>query len=216
MKKLSLVLSISVAAFAFQSCGHSGHNGQSGTDSTKSASDSSKGTSDSTKASKDSASKAAADTSGNGSTRSGITKDDAKFAKEAANGGMAEVELGSLASQKSSNAQIKEFAAMMVADHSKANDELVGIVKSKSIILPASVSTDEQDIKNSLSKKTGADFDKAYVNDMVDDHKKDIKLFEDAQKNVKDADLKAYATKTLPVLQKHLDAIQKIQDSMKK
>jgi len=66
-----------------------------------------------------------------------------------------------------------------------------------------------------LSAKSGADFDKAYVSNMIDDHKEDIKEFEDAAKNVKDPDLKAFAVKTLPTLKMHLDAIQKIHDSMK-
>lgn len=89
------------------------------------------------------------------------------------------------------------------------------LAKSKGIALPIAIDTKEQKVKDDLSAKSGADFDKAYVSNMIDDHKEDIKEFEDASKNCKDAYLKAFAVKTLPVLKMHLNAIQKIHDSMK-
>lgn len=167
------------------------------------------------KASADSANTAKADTAKKDSTASTVDKDDAKFAVAAANGGMAEVELGTLAQQKAANQKVKDFGGMMVSDHSKANDEMKALAKSKGITLPDSIDSKEQKVKNDLSAKMGADFDKAYVSNMIDDHKEDIKEFEDASKNLKDPDLKAFAVKTLPTLKMHLDAIQKIHDSMK-
>lgn len=167
------------------------------------------------KASADSANTAKADTAKKDSTASTVDKDDAKFAVAAANGGMAEVELGTLAQQKAANQKVKDFGGMMVSDHSKANDEMKALAKSKGITLPDSIDSKEQKVKNDLSAKMGADFDKAYVSNMIDDHKEDIKEFEDAAKNLKDPDLKAFAVKTLPTLKMHLDAIQKIHDSMK-
>jgi len=145
-----------------------------------------------------------------------VDESDAKFVTEAASGGMTEVILGKIAQEKSSNAKIKEFGAMMVTDHSKANDELTALAKSKNITIPTAPGADDQKMIDDLNKKTGADFDKAYVSMMVDDHKKDIGKFEDVQKNSKDADLKAFATKTLPVLKKHQDAINAIDKSIKK
>ena len=142
-------------------------------------------------------------------------KDDAKFAVAAANGGMAEVELGMLAQEKATNVKVKDFGAMMVKDHTKVNNELMALAKSKGITLPNAIDNDEQKVKNDLSAKSGAEFDKAYVKNMIDDHKGDIKEFEKASKNLKDVDLKAFAVKTLPTLKMHLDAIQKIHDSMK-
>jgi putative membrane protein len=167
------------------------------------------------KASADSANTAKADTAKKDSSASAVDKDDAKFAVAAANGGMAEVELGTLAQQKAANQKVKDFGAMMVSDHSKANDEMKALAKSKGITLPDSIDSKEQKVKNDLSTKTGADFDKAYVDNMIEDHKNDIKEFEDATTNLKDSDLKAFAVKTLPTLKMHLDAIQKIHDSMK-
>ncbi len=163
----------------------------------------------------DSANTAKADTAKKDSTTAAVDKDDAKFAVAAANGGMAEVELGKLAQEKGANSKVKDFGAMMVSDHSKANDEMKALAKSKGITLPDAIDSEEQKTKDDLSAKSGADFDKAYVSNMIDDHKKDIKDFEDATKNLKDADLKAFAVKTLPTLKMHLDAIQKIHDSMK-
>jgi putative membrane protein len=145
-----------------------------------------------------------------------VNKDDAKFAVEAANGGLAEAQLGQLAQQKAVNQQIKDFGAMMVSDHSKANDQMKALAKSKGISLPVALSSDEQKLKNDLSSKSGEDFEKAYVKVMIKDHKQDIKDFQDATKRLTDPDLKNFATSTLPVLQKHLDAIEKIDKAMKK
>jgi len=167
------------------------------------------------KASADSANTAKADTAKKDSSASAVDKDDAKFAVAAANGGMAEVELGTLAQEKAVNAKVKDFGSMMVKDHSKANDEMKALAKSKGITLPDSIDSKEKKVKSDLSAKSGAEFDKAYVSNMIDDHKEDIKEFEDAAKNVKDSELKAFAVKTLPTLKMHLDAIQKIHDSMK-
>lgn len=144
-----------------------------------------------------------------------VSKDDAKFAVAAANGGLAEVELGQLAQQKASNGQVKDFGTMMVNDHSKANEELKTLAKNKGISLPATPDHGEQAIKDKISGKSGGDFDKAYVDDMIEDHQTDIKDFESAIQTLKDPDLKAFAQKTLPTLKMHLAAIEKIHDSMK-
>lgn len=167
------------------------------------------------KESADSTNIANADTAKKDSSAMAVDEGDAKFAVAAANGGMAEVELGTLAQQKAVNTKVKDFGAMMVSDHSKANDEMKALAKSKGLTLPTAIDDKEQKVKDDLSAKSGADFDKAYVSNMIDDHKEDIKEFEDASKNCKDPDLKAFAVKTLPVLKMHLDAIQKIHDSMK-
>lgn len=144
-----------------------------------------------------------------------VTSDDAKFATKAADGGMAEVALAKLALSKTANAQIKDFANMMVTDHGKANMVLDSIAKAKNITLPIAVSAEHQKKMDELSQKTGADFDKAYVDAMVDGHKKTLTLMQDEAKNGKDPDLTAFASNTAVTVQKHLDAINKIHDSMK-
>lgn len=142
-------------------------------------------------------------------------KEDVDFAAEAASGGMTEVELGKLAQQKGHNKRVKSFGSMMVMDHSKANNKLAALAAAKKITLPnVPNATGQKDIEK-LSKLSGKDFDKAYVDDMIDDHKNDIKAFETATKHCKDPDIKAFAAKTLPVLKAHLDAINAVHDSMK-
>ena len=186
---------IAVAAYAFQGC--------------NSAPKDAKENADSLNKTKDTTANAAA-TGG-----IAVAAEDAKFATDAANGGMAEVALGKLAQTKAANAQVKSFADMMVTDHTKANDELMAIAKAKNITLPTAPDADHQKKLEDLSKLSGKDFDKAYVDAMVDGHKKTLDLMNTAAKNCKDADLKAFAAKTAPIVQTHLDAINKIHDSMK-
>ncbi len=136
------------------------------------------------------------------------------FINDAATGGMMEVELGNMATQKASSQRVKDFGKMMVDDHTKVNDNLKNICSQKNIDLPASITPDQRKDIDKLSKKTGSAFDKEYVNMMVDDHKKDIDAFKKAEMDVNDNDIKTFITNTLPVLQKHLDSIQAIKASM--
>jgi len=193
MKKLIYLLAIS--ALAFQACNGGNKDAKESADSLNMAKDSST----------------------NAVATGGIAVDeaDAKFTTQAAVGGMAEVELGKLALEKSSNPQVKEFATMMVKDHGMANTELMAIAKQKNITLPSTVDDEHKKKMDDLSKKSGADFDKAYVDAMVSGHKSTLKLMEDELRDAKDADLKAFATKTAPIVQSHLVMINKINDSMK-
>jgi len=196
MKKLNSILFTCLAVLALHACQSKTKDSKEGADSLNAA--------------KDSSTKQSASAQG-----IAVDKSDAEFAVEAANGGIAEVEMGNTAVHSAVNPRVKKFGEMMVTDHTQANNELKDLAKSKNIVLPASVSADEQKMEADISKKTGKDFDKAYVNSMVDDHKKDIKAFEDAIKTLKDPDLKAFAEKTLPVLKKHLDSINAIHASIK-
>ena len=130
---------------------------------------------------------------------------DHRFAMEAAEGGIMEVELGKLASQKAENPDVKSFAQRMVDDHGKANDELKSIASSKNITLPdeSTVKTKHKAMLDRMEKMSGAAFDKAYMADMVKDHNKDVAAFEREANGGKDAELKAFASKTLPTLKEH-------------
>lgn len=140
---------------------------------------------------------------------------DTTFAAKAAVGGMAEVALGKMAAEKGSAKDVKDFAQMMTMDHGKANAELMSIAKAKNITLPAGLDAEHQAKSDSLSKLSGKDFDIAYVNAMVDGHKKTLALMQSEAANGKDTELKAFAAKTAPVVQMHLDHILKIQGSLK-
>jgi len=132
---------------------------------------------------------------------------DTKSLTNAAQGGQLEVDLGKLATEKGSSDDVKKFGQKMVDDHGKANDELKQLATDKGVDLTkamdAAMKKSEKQ-KDTLSKKDGAAFDKAYMSMMVKDHEKDVKEFEEASKNAEDADLKAWAAKTLPTLQEHL------------
>ena len=128
--------------------------------------------------------------------------DPAMFVKKAALGGMTEVELGKLAQSKSQDPKIKSFADRMVKDHSKANTELAGIAKAKGLEVPTSLDAEHQAMVKGLSGKTGSEFDAAYATQMIMDHAKTVALFQGAAKN-SDADLAAFAKKTLPTLKDH-------------
>lgn len=145
-----------------------------------------------------------------------VDKESSDFAVKAADGGMLEVQLGKLAQERGQNQRVKDFGAMMVRDHSSANEELKGIAGYKNITLPDSVGTDFQKHIDDLSKKSGKDFDKAYIEMMVSDHKKDVDMFQKASGNLADIDLKAFATNTLPTLKAHLDSANAVQDAMKR
>ncbi|TDG36969.1 DUF4142 domain-containing protein [Pedobacter changchengzhani] len=195
MKKLIYGMAITAAAFAFQGC--------------NSQNKDAKGMADSMNLAKD--------TTTNVKATGGIAvpEGDAKFATSAAVGGMAEVAMAKLALEKSTNAKIKAFATMMVTDHGKANEELMVIAKTKNITLPTMVDADHQKKMDELAKKSGMDFDKEYVETMVDGHKSALKLMQDEAKDGMDPELKVFAGKTVPVVDGHLKAITAIHDSMK-
>jgi putative membrane protein len=135
---------------------------------------------------------------------------DATFYKKAAEGGMAEVELGKLAQEKSATAGVKEFGAMMVTDHSAANDKLKAIAAKKNIKLPTSPSVGQMATKTKLEVLSGDAFDQSYIKGMVEDHREDIKEFQTEATSGQDADAKADATATLPTLKAHLKKIRAI------
>jgi putative membrane protein len=134
---------------------------------------------------------------------------DAMFVREAATGGMMEVAKGKLAAQHASRDDVKQFAQRMVDDHTKAGDELKSIASGKSLTLPADQpSAQDQAMLDKMGKMDGAAFDRAYIADQVKDHEKTIALFEKEARNGKDAELKAFAEKTLPTLKDHLTAVR--------
>jgi putative membrane protein len=135
---------------------------------------------------------------------------DSSFYKNAAEGGLSEVELGQLAQQKATNPAVKEFGAMMVKDHSAANQKLKALAASKQVSLPDSPSMMQKASKTKLNLLSGDSFDKSYIKGMIADHKDDIKEFQKEASDGKDPEAKAFASATLPTLQMHLEKIQGI------
>jgi putative membrane protein len=126
------------------------------------------------------------------------------FVREAATAGLAELQLGQLAAQKASSADVKQFAQRMVTDHSKANDELKAVAQKKNIIVPATLTGEHKEMHDRLSKLSGAAFDRAYMDAMRDDHRKAVAMFRAQSQSGDDAEVKAFAAKTLPTVQEHL------------
>ncbi len=137
---------------------------------------------------------------------------DKQFVKEAASGGMAEVRLGEYASANASSDAVKKFGEHMVDDHKKANDKLKEIASRKGIEFPRELSDEDQKVLDRLEKLKGAEFDKAYVAQMVEDHKKDVAAFEKEAGEGTQTAVKGFAEETLPTLKHHLEmaiALQK-------
>ena len=124
------------------------------------------------------------------------------FITNATMANLKEIETGNLAIQKAQNADVKAFGKRMVDDHMKANEELSTILQDKKFKPSMTASPDKHG--DMLKQASGSDFDKQYMSMMLMDHQKTITLFENASRNVKDPDIKAFATKTLPILQEHL------------
>jgi putative membrane protein len=134
--------------------------------------------------------------------------DDSTFVTKAAKGGMAEVELGKLATEKGSSDQVKQFGQRMVDDHSKANDELKTIAQQKNMTLPTEIGAKEKALRDRLTKLSGAAFDRAYMQAMLADHRTDVNEFRMESRSGTDTDIKGFATKTLPTLEEHLKMAQ--------
>ena len=143
-----------------------------------------------------------------------MTASDKKFVMDVAEGGTMEVELGELAQQTAENDAVKQFGRRMAEDHAKAGRELADLASSKRVQLPDKPSRTAQREKDRLSKLSGAAFDREYVKMMVKDHEKDVAAFKRESQQAKDQDLKAWAGKTLPTLEDHLQMIKQIQSQV--
>jgi putative membrane protein len=139
---------------------------------------------------------------------------DAQFAKKAAQGGMAEVKLGKLAQEKGTSDSVKKFGQHMVQDHTKAGDELKRAAAEENITLPGDISAKDKATYDSLSKLSGAAFDRAYARDMVKDHQEDIADFNKEASGGKNPAIKDFATQTLPTLQDHLKEAKEMRQNV--
>jgi len=152
-------------------------------------------------------------TTGTGGAK--LSGSDANFVKEAAQGGLMEVQLGKIAQSKAANESVKDFGKRMEQDHSKANDELKNIAADKGVQISTELDKTHKSKVGKLEKLSGAKFDRDYMAAMVDDHKTDIKKFETASEKAKDPDLKKFASQTLPTLKAHLQLAESVNGKVK-
>jgi putative membrane protein len=143
-----------------------------------------------------------------------VAQEDRDFAAEAAQGGLMEVRLGELAQQQAKSTEVKDFGQRMVDDHGKANDKLKQIAEQKGIELPQDLPEDAQATYEELQGKSGAEFDQAYMDEMVSDHEDDVAAFEDYIENAKDPELRSFAEETLPTLKEHLEQAEQTQEQV--
>lgn len=136
------------------------------------------------------------------------------FVKKAAGAGMAEIELGKLAMQRGSSDAVKSFGKQMIADHTAANDELKTLAGQKGYELPTTLDSKHAQVRDELSAMSGAKFDQAYMAEMTKDHDKVVEDFAEASKSSTDKDVKAFAAKTLPILEGHLEKAKEIQANL--
>ncbi|MEO9070987.1 MAG: DUF4142 domain-containing protein [Ginsengibacter sp.] len=201
MKKFSTASLILMSAIFFSAC-----NGNSSSSSSMN-SDTTSSKMTSTDTSKMSSS---ADTS-----KMVMASDEAQnFSKDALLDGMTEVELGKIAMKNGGMQSVKDFGKMMVDDHTMIDNEIQDLGKKYMIDLPTTVNADQQKVIDKLSKETGKDFDKDYMHMMVDGHKKAVATFKKEGDKITESDYKDFIMKTLPTLQKHLDAIEAIDKKM--
>jgi putative membrane protein len=151
-----------------------------------------------------------------GQPKSDAANADATFMRTAAMSSMAEVVHGKQAQANGSQDEVKKFAQRMIEDHTKANDELKALASKKNTTLPAELDQKHQAMQQKLEKMKGADFDRAYMQHMVQAHKEAVTLFQNEAKNGKDADARAWAEKTLPTLQEHLKMATEINAKVSK
>jgi putative membrane protein len=140
-----------------------------------------------------------------GTATSTLARADVSFINDAARSGLAEVEGSKIALQKGVNTQVKGFAQQMIDDHGKAHQELASLAASKGVKLPDAPSVAQRTRIKLLSARDGAGFDRQYASSIgVSAHEDAVKLFQKASRDAKDADVRAFAAKTLPTLEQHL------------
>lgn len=141
--------------------------------------------------------------------------DDRKFLKDAAMGGLTEVALGKLAIEKSSSDVVKQFGQKMIDDHTKVNDEVKQLAAGGNVSLPDALDSKHQSQADKLAKLSGAEFDKAYIKDQLKYHKQNVKDFQQEEQYGSVAEVKNFASKTLPTLQQHLQLTKDLEKSKK-
>ena len=133
---------------------------------------------------------------------------EANFLQKASAGGMAEVQMAQLAREKAMRDEVKQFADRIIADHTKANDEITALGTSNGVKLPGGPTKKQTRELDKLRGLSGPDFDREYMKHMVKDHKEDLEDFRKVAKKHKPDDVSEFAKRTVPVLEEHLRMAQ--------
>lgn len=144
----------------------------------------------------------------------GASVDPKDFIEAATRGNLAEVQQSRIALQRSQNPEIKALAQEIIEHHTAATNELAAVAGKKGVNLPREVSSAQSSAASRLEQMSGEAFDKQFVNTMLDNHNDDIKIYQANAQNSQDADIKAYAAKTLPTLEAHLRRVAELKAKM--
>ena len=143
-------------------------------------------------------------------------KDDSEYLVDIAEVNLAEIEIGKLAQQKSTNPEVKKFGKMLVDEHTKSAGEVSALAKSKNFTLPTSLTQDGQEEYKKLNEKSGLDFDKKFADMMIDGHEKAIEELQKATKDAKDQDIKLWASNNIAPLTAHLEHAKLLKQELDK
>jgi putative membrane protein len=144
----------------------------------------------------------------------GLDENAKEFMKESASGSMMEVQLADVAMQKTQNQEVRNLAQTIKTDHEQLNSQMEQLAQQKQVMLSDSLMDDHRKKVEDLQQKSANEFDKAYVDMMVKDHKDDIDKYEKMRDDTQDSDLQALINNSIPVLQKHHDQAKQLQESM--
>lgn len=144
-----------------------------------------------------------------------VATNEANFLVEAANGGMTEVQAGQIAQEKATNDDVKKFAAKMVEDHTKLNDQLKSLASKLNVTIPSAINGNSQSMIDKLNNAKSVDFNKTYMDMIVEDHNKDVDFFQKTAANASNPEIHDFVTNALPILQSHQQMAKKIQASLK-
>jgi putative membrane protein len=136
------------------------------------------------------------------------------FLQKAAEGQHAEIVLGQLASERASDQQVKQFGSHMMEDHRKTSAEIQQLASKDGVVLPTELTGRHNDKKEEFGRLSGREFDRAYIEYMLRDHRKDVKEFERHVKTIKDPQVQQWAEGTLPLLKQHLRQAEQIASSI--
>lgn len=144
----------------------------------------------------------------------GVDEATSEFMVNAPEANMAIIQFGKIAQEKTLNQRVKNYASMMVRDHSKASDELKTLAAQKNVALPTNISEVHQRKADALNRLRGLGFDKGYMHMMEDGHKSTVRAFEKNTDN-NDADIRAFVHKMLPTFIKHRDSADAIKKELR-
>ncbi|HEY9810068.1 MAG TPA: DUF4142 domain-containing protein [Halomicronema sp.] len=137
-----------------------------------------------------------------------VSESDRMFMMKAAKNGMTEVQLGQMAVQKASSEAVREFGQRMVEHHSQANRELMQLAAEKGMTLPNDIGDENREVMSQLSQLSGVEFDRAYMEEMLRAHNKDLSMFQTQAQQGQDSDIKSWASQKVPTLETHLAMVR--------